>query len=503
MVRTTSLLSTDKVDKALYIASTIARCAFCLLTAAMLPGCMKVGPNFHPPAPMSYEGWTEENNGYVTTENPPHSQWWKVFNDPTLDRLIELSVERNYSLKAACYKILQARAILGISIGELFPQKQEVEGGIEKVHLSRNLPNSASIDRKYETYRLGGVAVWEIDIWGRFRRSIEASAEELCASVAEYQDQLLLLLGEVGNAYIELRTAEERIVLLEKNIALQERSLEIVDAKFRGGLVTELDYQQAKAFVTDTRAQLPSLIIQQRAAKNALALLLGLTPDSIDALIPEGSGIPEAPNSLCAGIPADLINRRPDIRQALHQTAAQSARIGVAISDLFPHFTIAGTFGWLSSGSTTTTKTGGGGSLISGDSFTSILNPGFSWAVWNYGRITNNIRANYAFFHQLIANYQNIVLTAYREVEDSLVAFSQSHVRVKQLEESAKAAERSVQLSNTQYIDGIADYTRVLNSEQVLLRADDSLALSRGEVARSLVYTYKALGGGWEQLDAE
>lgn len=467
-------------------------------TMFLLSSCMKVGPNFHTPQTQTYCEWLDANGEHIDGCSTNLCNWWKVFDDPILDQLIRYAMDQNLTLKGAGMRILEARALLGIAVGEWFPQTQDAVGSIQRVRLSANAPNTAGADLKYQDYQLGGTAVWEMDFWGRFRRAIDAASEEYCASIANYQDVLVLLLGEVASTYVQLRTADERIKLLNKNIKIQERSLEIVDARYRAGMVTELDYQQAKAFVTDTQARLPRLIIEQRRAKNALAVLIGVTPVCIENIIPEPGLIPHTPRSVCAGIPGELICRRPDIRRALHQTAAQCARIGVAMSDLYPHISLSGFVGLQSSGCTSSTASGSGGKFWSSDSYNYFFGPGFSWSIWNYGRIGNNIRAQYARFHELITDYQNAVLVAYKEVENALVEFSESHERVEYLQKSADAAQRSVDLSNTQYVEGIADYTRVLNSEQVLLEADERLTVSRGEIALGLVQTYKALGGGWE-----
>lgn len=470
----------------------------CFFTLLLVTSCIKVGPDFRKPCVLSYSEWVEDNDKHVDSCSQSLCYWWKVLEDPKLDQIMELAVEQNLTLKAAGMRILEARAILGIAVGEWFPQQQEAVGSIEKVRLSANSPNSFGADLNYRDYQLGGQVFWELDFWGKFRRGIEAASEEYFATIADYQDVLVLLFGEVASTYVAIRTIDERIELLEKNIKIQKRSLEIVDARFRAGMVTELDYQQAKAFLTDTQARHPSLKIALRQAKNALAVLLGATPNVIKCLIPERGVIPNAPIKLCAGIPCELINRRPDVRRALHQTAAQCARIGVAMADLYPHLSLSGFVGLESSGDTASTVTGGGGKFFSSSSYNYFFGPSFSWSLFNYGRIGNNIRANYARFHELISNYQNSILVAYREVEDSLVAFSESHERVEFLKQSADAAQRSADLSNTQYVEGIADYTRVLNSEQVLLEADERLAISRGDIAQGLVGTFKALGGGWE-----
>lgn len=478
----------------------VSKCLLIVFTAMVFvaSGCMKVGPNFQRPYTQTYSNWLDQEGEHVDDCSQSYCEWWKVFNDPMLDELIRQAVAQNLTLRGAGMRILEARAVLGIAIGEWFPQTQDAIGSAERVRLSANAPNTSMVDLKYQDYKLGGIAVWELDFWGKFRRAIESASQDYCASIANYQDALTLLLAEVASTYVQLRTVDERIEIVQKNVKIQERSLQIVDARFRAGMVTELDYQQAKAFLNDTQARQPALLIQQRRAKNALAVLLGTTPNCIDELLKEPGVIPTAPRSVCAGIPGEVICRRPDIRRSYHETAAQCARIGVAMADLYPHLSVTGFVGLESAGSTSSTATGGGGKFWSSNSFNYFFGPGFAWSIWNYGRIGNNIRAQYAIFHELITNYQNAVLVAYQEVENALVEFAESHERVDYLQESAGAAQRSVDLSNTQYVEGIVDYTRVLNSEQVLLQADERLAIARGDISQGLISTYKALGGGWE-----
>ncbi len=468
----------------------------------LLPvSCIKVGPDFKKPCPKKQCDWLESGEYHVFREQENLQEWWKVFQDPVLDRLINTALAQNLTLKGSGMRILEARALLGIAIGELFPQEQFADGSALKVELSKNTPNTALADLTYSNYKLGFRAIWELDFWGKFRRAIESAQSEYFASVENYGDVKVLLLGDVAATYVAFRTAQERIVIVEKNVKTQSRSLEIVDARFRAGMVTELDLQQAKSILEDTKSRLPALEIDARQARNALAVLVGTTPEGIESLVDGDELIPTPPQHIAAGIPAQLLQRRPDIRRALYQTAAQSARIGVAMADLYPHLSIAGSIGLESSGSTLSTNSGGGGKIFSSDSFNYFVGPNFAWSLWNYGRIQNRVRVEYARFYELVSNYQNAVLLAYRDVENGLITFSKSHDRVEYLEASSKAAERSVDLARTQYVEGIADYTRVLNTEQVMLDSQERLAIARGDIALGLIATYRALGGGWCRQD--
>lgn len=234
---------------------------------------------------------------------------------------------------------------------------------------------------------------------------------------------MVLLISDVASVYVQIRTFEARIEILERNIKLQNRSLEISEARWRGGMVTDLDVQQATTLLFVTKARLPVVKNDLRQAKNAMAVLLGMLPDQMEALIPPSAQIPAAPPEIAVGVPAELLCRRPDVRRALHVAASQSARIGIAATDLLPRISLTGFIGFESSASTHSTNSGGGGKFFDNKSLTYMFGPEFAWPILNYGRLVNNVRAEYARFYQAVLAYQNTVLTAFREAEDGLSAF--------------------------------------------------------------------------------
>jgi len=474
---------------------------FCMMPLIFV-GCFRVGPNFHTPCAPSEDVWMDCEEEKVECGKEVLDAWWLQFNDEKLSEIVCLAVERNLDLKIAAFRVLGARAILGIAIGEWFPQLQELVGDATKFKLSRNMPNSLFADTNYWDFNMGLSVAWELDFWGRFRRGIEGARDEFFASYANYQDVLVILQADVASTYIDIRTLEERIEIVKHNIKVQERSLEIVMARWEAGVVTELDVQQARTLLFSTQARLPRLQADLRVVKNALAFLLGLTPDEFVCVLDEPGKIPVAPESIGVGVPAELLCRRPDIRRAVHQAAAQSARIGIAVSDLLPRISIGGFIGFESSADIATTKTGGGGSLFSGDSFTYFLGPSYAWKVLNYGRLRNRIYLEYARFNELLLNYRNTVLAAYQEAENGLISFIKSYEESGYLEESVSAAQRGAEVARTQYVEGLVDYTRVLNTEEALVNQEEDLAITRGRIALSLISTYKALGGGW-QADCE
>ena len=379
-----------------------------LLAALSLTACTTVGPDYEAPDTKLPDSFVDEDQTEITSESRDLAEWWKVFNDPVLDELIAQSHAENLPLQIAGIRILEARARLGVAVGNLYPQQQTLGGSVTKTSASDNRANTAPLDLRYNDYSVGLDATWELDIWGKFRRGIESSEATFLASIASYDDVLVTLTAEVANAYVLIRTFEERLKLARQNEAIQQRSYEIADVRFQGGVTTELDVQQAITLLRTTQAFIPDLETGLRQSKNGLAVLLGRAPGDVDALLgpPERFAvIPTAPPEVAVGIPADLLRRRPDIRQAELQAMSQAANIGVAKADLYPSFALFGTVGLVSSGSTDTTKSGESGSseLFSSDAVEFFGGTGFSWNVLNYGRIKNQVRAQDARYQGLLS----------------------------------------------------------------------------------------------------
>jgi NodT family efflux transporter outer membrane factor (OMF) lipoprotein len=301
----------------------------------------------------------------------------------------------------------------------------------------------------------------------------------------------------VAYLYILLRTLERRLDIAGQNMESQRETLAIVEARLRAGASSERDVEQARTVLYSTEATIPALQIQLEQYRHGLSVLLGLPPSDLSAFLGETSAIPVAPIEVAVGIPADLLRRRPDIRSAEYQAMAQGAQIGVARADLFPSFSITGSFGFLS----TDIERSGLGNLFDWGSRTYTAGSGFQWNLFNYGRIVNNVRLQDARFQELLISYQNSVLRAQQEVEDGLSGFLRSREQAESLARSAEAARRSLDLAGAQYRGGVVDFTTVLTSQQALLSQQDNLASTMGEISRSVVRVYRALGGGWEVRD--
>jgi len=481
---------------------------FGLLAAFMwLSGCTMVGPDFvKPEAPVQSE-WMESRNPEIKAEPSDYREWWMVFNDPVLNRLVKSAYQQNLSLQISGLRILQARAQLGVVVGNLYPQQQQGRGAATYSRISENAPNTLTADTSYWQYNAGFDAAWELDIWGKYRRAIESGVANMETAMASYDDVLVSLTSEVARTYVLLRTFEEQLEIARENVKIQGRSLEIADVRFKAGAVTELDVTQARSLLKNTESTIPRFEASIRQAKNALAILLGKLPGEIDHMIGGAKLIPKTPPEVVVGIPAELLRRRPDIRQAEYQIATQTPLIGVSKAELFPAFQLFGSIGLASSNANNTKSGGPSGSsfsdLFESDSLEFFGGPSFSWNLFNYGRITNRVRAEDALLQQLIVNYENTVLRAHQEVEDSMIGFLRKQQEANFLMESVKASQRSVDLSMLQYKEGMVDYQRVLDSQRVLRASQDAWTATRGDVIINLIALFKALGGGWQVREGQ
>jgi len=465
----------------------------------LVAGCTKVGPDFvKPDAPIA-DGWTEVGELQLNATQTDHAEWWEAFDDPVLDKIINEAYNQNLTLQVAGLRILEARAQLGLAVGSAWPQQQQAVLDAAYSSPSDNTAGSAFLQDTWN-YNTGVQIGWEIDFWGKFRRGIESADAALLASIADYDTILVTLTADAANLYVVIRTFEERLAIARENVKIQERSLQIADVRFRNGATTELDVQQAKTLLFGTQATIPALEAGLRQAENALSILLGKPPGHIQQIMGKEGKIPSPPTEIAVGIPADLLRRRPDVRGAELQAAAQSALIGVAKADFYPSVALLGSIGLSATQSSNTTASGksGIGEWFTGDSLTFTGGPSVTWNIFNYGQISNNVRTQDARLQQLLVNYQNVVLQAAREVEDSTVGFVRAQEQVRYLTDAVTAALRSVDLAVIQYRDGAVDYTRVLNSQQSLITQQDQATVARGDIARNLTDMYRALGGGWQ-----
>jgi outer membrane protein TolC len=361
-------------------------------------------------------------------------------------------------------------------------------------------------------------AGWEMDVWGKYARGIESAEAGYYASIASYHDIMVTITAEVARNYINYRTFQERILLSRRNIEIQERVVNITQVQFDSGNVTELDVQQAKNQLFNTKAAQPSLEIAMKQSRTALALLLGVLPEEVEKLLqsdgfaqrmadyenqfkssgrkPALSGSDERsivprPPLLDNKVDANLVMRRPDLQVSEMQARAQSAKIGVAETALYPSFSLFGSIGINST-------VPDGSSFSFSDSLTMVVGPTFSWNIFQYGRVKNNIRFEDARFQETLTNYNKKVLQAVNEVTNALEAYD-LYLEQKSLRlQSVNSSIRAFNISMTQYENGQISFERLLNSVEKMTRAEDSYASIKGNVANQVVALYKALGGGWE-----
>ena len=469
---------------------------------SLLSACTMVGPDYIEPETPIAKDWISSTNPDFKQRATQLATWWTVFNDPVLNKLISEARSQNLSLQAAGVRILEARAQLGVAVGSEYPQVQQGKGNVGQQQISSFAPNTSSfIDRVFATSGIGLDVGWELDVWGQFRRGVEASQANLDASIASYDDVLVSITAETARIYTLIRTYEALIQVANENAKIQQRTVEIANALFKGGVITEMDYLQAETLLNNTKATIPPMENQLQQSKNALNVLLGKPMGSVEKELKTAKPIPVAPIEAAIGVPAEMLRRRPDIRLAERKLVGQSALIGVAEADLYPHFSLLGSISLSASDAALTYATAGAstlGRMFDSRAFQYSIGPSVTWNIFNYGRIKNQVRVEDARFQALIASYQNAVLNAAKEAENSLSGFVKTQKQREELQKSYEAAKRSVELSLYQYKEGIVDYQRVLDSQRALFTTQENLTRSNSDITLNLINLYKAVGGGWE-----
>ena len=463
--------------------------ALCALALLLVSGCA-VGPNYAKPELDTPDAWHQELVRGLGTGDANLETWWTVFEDPLLLSLIERATQKSPDLRGAVARVAEASARRGIAVGEWFPtvdsavlydrskRSDEVLGDI--------LPGSSLAPQNLYSAGLG--ASWEVDLFGRVRRSVEAADADLAATLEDYRDVLVVLYAEVAINYVEVRALQKRITYAESNVRSQQETLELVLARNRAGLVGDLDVRQAELNLARTESALPLLRESLVAAVNRLAVLTGEYPGALTPAIAPLAPVPSPPGAVGVGLPTNLLRQRPDLRRAERELAAQTARIGVATADLYPRLMLLGTFSFDAVSAS---------NWITAAAQAWSLGPQIRWNLFDGGRIRSNVRAQDARTQQALLVYEKTVLSAVAEVEDSIAAYSQEQERVDALRRSAEAAEQSVELVKVLYRSGLTHFQNVLDMEKSLFEEQDALARSQGRVSQNLIRVYRALGGGW------
>ena len=458
-------------------------------------GCA-VGPNYHPASASAPAAWVSPLANGVSDSATAPSSWWASFNDVELDSLIQRAAQSNLDLRVAEARLRQARAVRQGSAADFWPTV-DASGSAVKELESRNqpffgaLPLPANFPFEYNVYQAGFDASWEIDLFGGKRRALEAATAEWEGAIEARHDAMVSLLAEVARNYVELRGAQQRLEIARGDLKLQEEFLELTRARFQGGVAPELDVTRAAALLASLQAAIPPLETDLRGAMYGLAVLLGQQPGELVPELSATAKVPPAPPGIPIGLPSDLLRRRPDVRRAERQLAAETARIGLAKSEWFPKLSLTGDVG--------SESVSLGQWFEPGSGFWSI-GPSLQWRVLDFGRVRAEVRAQTAVQEAALATYQKTALVSLQEAETALVTYAQEQNRHHALAEEVAENRRSLGMADGLYAEGRVNYLDVLDVRRSLYESDDQLAVSDQAVSLDLIALYKALGGGWETL---
>ncbi len=460
---------------------------FLLLNILFLcSGCLTVGPDYKVPDKAMPAVWTaKQGKGLnVATASPETlSHWWTIFGDPLLSSLMEQARVNNLDVRQAEARLRQAWAQRGITKADLFPvlsanasgsrtRTSETEGeSITQEHFSNSLDAS-----------------WELDLFGKNRRALEAADSTLQASQEDLNDVQVSLFSEVALNYVEVRSLQQRIALAESSLKTQAETCDITRWRFESGLTTQLDLDQAQVSLEQTRSGIPALQTSLSQARNRLALLLGLHPGALEKDLGKTGKIPVSSGDVAVGVPADVLRQRPDVRRAERKLAAQTAKIGAAKAARYPSFKLIGNIGVESLTL---------GDLYSGGTKTAQAMADAAFTLFDFGRIRKNIEIQTALQEEALAFYEAAILTALEDVENALAAYRNEQARHRSLEYALKAGQSAFTLARDQYSSGLIDFQTVLDTQKSLLTLEDQLASSSANRTCNVIRLYKALGGGW------
>jgi len=455
----------------------------------LLNGCKSlpsVGPDYEKPEPQMPDAWHDAVNEDLKTGESNLQTWWNVFGDETLNSLIARAAINNYDLKIAVARIEQAAALRGVSASQWYPEIA-ANAAASAVQTTERL-TPLGTDRQSELYEAGLGMAWELDLWGRVRRSVESADASLQATVETYRDILVVLYADIAANYINVRTLQERIQFAENNLKKQTETLELTKNRFDSGLVPALDVSQAELNRARTASSIPQLRQSLVEAINRLSVLVGEMPYALQKELEKAQPTPAASGAVVFGLPAELLRQRPDIRRAERDLAAQNALIGATQAELYPTLTLPGT---LAVSSTS------GSDLFSGGNVAYSFGPQLRWSIFNGRRIRSQVDAEQAATRAALHAYEQTILLALEETEDAMAAYAHEQDRFELLKQAEESASKSVELVTELYKSGLTDFQNVLNTERDLLEQQDQLATSKGRISANLVAIYKALGGGW------
>ncbi len=453
-----------------------------LLTA----GCTAVGPDYNKPDLDPPKSWHQVSDPALLPDKTKIRKWWTVFNDPTLNMLIQNATKQNLDLKVAVATVEEARAQLGVARGDYLPSITAEGSGTREESRGTQMNSDGILDTYYST---GTDVSWELDLFGRIKRSVQAATAEFQATEEDRVDVMISLYAQVASTYINVRTLQARLKTALENIRSQKEILELTKSRFKHGLATDLDVAQAEQVLANTKSEVPPLRIQLIEEKNNLSTLLGRPPSSLGKILKHSKPIPMPPDKITTGVPADLLRQRPDLRGAERRLAAQTARIGMTKAELYPILSLTGNLNYK--------NTELHDMFVPGTRAFSF-GPFLSWNIFNSGKIREQIKVEDARARQALFIYEQTLLTALSEVEDAMTGYIEQQTRLKALKDSVQASTRYLHLAEKLYKDGLSDFQNVLDAQRELFLAEDNLDKAKGNSAQYIVTLYKALGGGWD-----
>jgi len=444
---------------------------------ALLAGCA-VGPDYHAPHTAMPDGWA----GTPATATPAGLEiWWQSFEDPKLNALMEEALRANLDLQLATARLREARYSRDVTAGGLWPSVNSSAG------YERTRQGSAGT---HNLFQVGLDAVWEMDIFGGIRRNVESAEANVLAAQEGLHDVQVSLAAEVALNYVQLRGYQQQIRIAENNLKAQRHTADITRQRYEAGFVSGLDVANADAQVASTESTIPVLEASARQSIYALSVLLARPPaELLDELQTTGP-LPVTPPEVPAGLPSELLRRRPDIRQAEAKLHAATAQIGVAVADLFPKFSLTGSLNWQAD------KLSG---LNNSAARMWSLGPSVSWPVFQGGSLEANVRVQEALRDQAYLDYRKTVLVALQDVENALIAYAKEWEHRKSLNDAVVANRKAVRLSTQLYTEGQTDFLNVLQAQRGLYLSETAFVQSDSSLGQNLIALYKALGGGWAE----
>jgi len=454
----------------------------------LLGGCSAVGPDYTPPDITMAEQWRNSSQT-AGPESEALAQWWTTLQDPLLVKFIEDALRENLDLQQAQSRVRQARYERVVSSSSLYPAV-DAAGAAGKSYSKEHEGRSSEIN----TFSAGFDASWEIDLFGGVRRSVEASQADYEAAVEEMRDTRVSLAAEVAIAYVDIRAYQTRLRVTRDEIASQEETLFLLTALSEAGRGDELAITQARYNLESARAAIPDMETSLEKSMNSLAILVGQPAGSLRDSLTSPQPVPAVSAELAVGIPADVLRRRPDIRMAERQLAAETARIGQAEAQLYPQLNLKGSIGLES---TTFAK------LFSEPTSLWSIGPSVSWPIFHAGELRNQVNIQTEQQQQAFFSYKTAILTATEEVENALTAYAKEQEKKRHLELALENAKLAEELAKMQYAAGVAEFTNVLEAQRSLLSFEDQLAQSSATIVTDLISLYKVLGGGWHPLSED